>query len=71
VGDKLTEWQNLMDKIAQVNLTNERDTLTWNIHKSGKFNVRSMYQAMMDQDVHFNHKPIWNLTVPLKFKIFL
>jgi hypothetical protein len=28
VGDKVIEWQNLMDKIAQVNLTNERDTFS-------------------------------------------
>jgi hypothetical protein len=62
---------NLMDKITQVNLTNERDTFYWNIHKSGKFNVYSIYQAMMDQEVSFNHKLIWNLKVPLKIKIFL
>jgi hypothetical protein len=60
-----------MDKVAQVNLANERDTFYWNIHKSKKFNVYSIYQARMDQDVSFNHKLMWNLKVPLKIKIFL
>lgn len=63
VGDKLIEWQNLVGKIAQVNLTNERDTLFWNIHKSGKFIARSMFRTMIDPDVPFNHKLVWKLKV--------
>ena len=70
VGEKLVEWQELGTKVAQVNLNDERDLFPWNLHSSGKFTVHSMYQFLMNQNAHFNHKLIWKLKVPLKIKIY-
>jgi hypothetical protein len=37
VGDKLAAWHEVQLKVAQVNLSNERDIFSWNLTKDGVF----------------------------------
>ena len=63
VGTKLTEFQNLVANMSNVNLSNERDTVSWKLQKSGIFTVHSMYQLLINQDVPLRHDFIWKLKV--------
>lgn len=71
VGIKLTEYESLVAKMSTVNLVQERDHVSWQLHKSGQFLTRSMHLHLIDQGFPFRRKLIWKLKVPLKIKIFL
>ena len=58
VGQKLVEYQDLVAKISQVNLSNERDLVSWKLHRSGVFTTRSMYLFLMNQNISFHNKII-------------
>ena len=71
VGPRLAAWQELLQRLASVNLTQGTDVFRWNLHKSGKFSVDSMYNALIQPDVPVdNNKKIWSMKIPLKNKIF-
>jgi hypothetical protein len=70
VGVKLTEYNDLMAKIGGFRLSDERDTVSWDLHRTGQFSTRSMYLKLMNHDTPFRHKLIWKLKLPLKIKIF-
>ena len=69
--DKWMAWLNLVAKIANVQLSNERDIFNQGLHNHGHFSVRSMYAYMTNQGTLFTNKFIWKLKLPLKIKIFL
>ena len=71
VGDKQTTWNNLVAIVSNIQLSNERHTFTWDLHRHGVFSVRSMYQYLMNLDTPFSNKFIWKLKLPLKIRIFL
>jgi hypothetical protein len=70
-GDKLTSWHNLVAKVSLQQLSQWRDSFTWDLHRHGCFTIQSMYQYLMNQCAPFTNKFIWNLRIPLKTEIFL
>jgi hypothetical protein len=71
VGNKLSEWLNLVARISNIVLVDGSDNFIWNLTKSGLFTVRSMYLHSIDTRPPFQNKKIWKLKIPLKIKIFL
>jgi hypothetical protein len=56
---------------VHVNLTEEDDIFSWNLHQSGQFSVRSMYLALINNGYIERNKFIWKLKIPLKIKSFM
>ncbi|WVZ63094.1 LOW QUALITY PROTEIN: hypothetical protein U9M48_012759 [Paspalum notatum var. saurae] len=71
VGEKLQKWEELVTKIALVQLDDQPDSLKWNVSKQGQFTVNSMYEHLMNQIALPLNKHLWKLKLPLKIKIFL
>jgi hypothetical protein len=71
IGDKLTSWHNLVEKVSLLHLSQGRDSFTWDLHRHVCFTVQSKYQYLMNQGTPFTNKFIWNLRIHLKIKIFL
>ena len=43
IGPKLVAWNNLLSRIANIELAHEQDEFHWNLHPNGKFSVKSHY----------------------------
>jgi hypothetical protein len=61
----------LVASIAHIQLSDENDIFKWNLLPSGQFSVKSMYNFLINNAKVFYHKPLWNLKVPLKIKVFM
>ena len=70
IGPKLVAWNNLLPRIANIELADEQDEFHWNLHPNGKFSVKSHYQVLLRIDIPNINKLIWK-KAPLKIKIFL
>jgi hypothetical protein len=70
IGPKLTAWNELLPRIANIMLTQEQDVFRWNLDPKGQFSVKSHYSALIHQDVPNLNKIIWKTKAPLKIKIF-
>jgi hypothetical protein len=46
VGDKLQRWNELVDKIAFVQLDDQHDSIKSNLTKQGTFTMQSMYETL-------------------------
>lgn len=46
-GSRLTEWNELRSRIANIQLTQEDDVFHSNLTQSGQFSVKSHYQALI------------------------
>lgn len=71
VGDKLVAWNELVLRLASIQLTEGQDTFRWSLHQHGKFSVHSMYRALINGMVFPINRYLWKLKIPLKIKIFL
>jgi hypothetical protein len=71
VGHNLVSWHSLVSRLVNIQLTNEKDVLKWNLTSSGLFSVKSMYGALLNNPQVFYNKALWKLKVPLKIKIFM
>ena len=54
VGDKLTEWYNLV--AVHINLNEGWIFFMWNLHKSGAFTVKSMYRHLVNNGLKATQK---------------
>ena len=45
IGPKLAAWNELLSRIANVQLSHEDDEFRWNLCRNGQFSVKSHYQA--------------------------
>ena len=70
-GDKWTSWLHLVNRLMDVQLSNQPDTFKWNLTTSKKFTVKSLYLDFMNDHTRFLRKYIWKMKVPLKIKIFM
>ena len=62
VGPRLAAWHELLQRLASANLMEGTDVFRWSLHKSGKFSVDSMYNALIQPDVPVdNNKKIWSM----------
>jgi hypothetical protein len=43
VGDRWLSWLDLVERLMDIHLTDERDTFTWNLTESGQFTIRSLH----------------------------
>ena len=71
VGPRLASWNELLLRLASVQLVQGTDEFRWNLTKNGNFMVGSMYRALIHsaEPVLYN-KSIWKMKIPLKTKIF-
>lgn len=44
--EEADQWESLMNEIEEIKLTEESDTVTWALEKSGQFTTRSMYRML-------------------------
>jgi hypothetical protein len=70
-GPRLNSWNELILRLAPVQLQQGSDVFRWNLTKNGVFSVGSMYSALIEpiQPV-LNNKSIWKMKIPLKTKVF-
>jgi hypothetical protein len=47
IGPRLTSWNELLQRLASVQLVQGDDELRWNLTKNGKFTVSSTYKALI------------------------
>jgi hypothetical protein len=71
VDNNLSHWLQLVARVFNVVLVDDKDYFKWRLTKSGFFTIRSLY--LHDIDIHppFQHRKIWKWKIPLKIKIFL
>jgi hypothetical protein len=60
-GDRWTSWLELVERIMDVNLNDERDTFKWNLTESGQFSVKSLYVELLNGNTKFLRKYLWKL----------
>jgi hypothetical protein len=68
----LEEWNNLLELLSSVDLTEGRDVVFWTLDRSRKYSARSLYRFMTNGGVTDSRMMIiWKCSIPLKVKIFL
>jgi hypothetical protein len=68
-GPRLASWENLLQRLASVQLIDGKDEFQWNLLENGKFSVASMYNAPISSDLPvLDSKKIWKIKIPLKNK---
>jgi hypothetical protein len=70
-GSKLVAWNELRQKLVNIPLTQDQDIFHWNLHPIGQFSVKSLYLALIKEEVPNLNKRLWRIKAPLKIKIFL
>jgi hypothetical protein len=71
IGVRLASWQALVERLANIQLTDERDEFRWNLHVNGIFSVDSLYKAILHTDIPTRrNKSLWKMKIPLKIKVF-
>ncbi|WVZ55695.1 hypothetical protein U9M48_006322, partial [Paspalum notatum var. saurae] len=70
VGDKLIKSNDLVARIAFVQLDGQHDKAIWSLTKYGYFTVKSLYNFSVNQSALPLNKKLWKLKLPLKIKIF-
>ncbi|WVZ50779.1 hypothetical protein U9M48_002003, partial [Paspalum notatum var. saurae] len=67
IGHKLTVWNNLFPRIANIVLSQEQDEFRWKIPLTGQFSVKSHCQAMIHSDVSTLNKRETKSTFELRY----
>jgi hypothetical protein len=70
-GNNLALWNNLVQRIVHIQLTDDEDVLKWNFQQSGQFSVHSMYLELINNGFVDTNKRMWKVRIPLKIKIFM
>lgn len=60
-----------LQKCSSLQLTDGRDTIKWILTQSGQYSVHSLYVALVNFNISFPHKFIWETKLPLKIKVFM
>jgi hypothetical protein len=71
IGPKLTAWNELFPRIANISLTQEQYVFRCNLDPKDQFSVKSYYLALIHQDVLNLNKIIWKTKTSLKIKSFM
>jgi hypothetical protein len=56
IGDRWPSWLELVERIMDVHLSDERDTFKWNLTESGQFSIKSLHQIPLCGIVKQKHK---------------
>lgn len=70
-GNKLAQWFDLVARVANCSLNEQDDVFVWNLNKSNRFTIRSMYIDQMRTEGTPSRCVSWKLKIPLKIKVFL
>jgi hypothetical protein len=72
IGSRLASWNELLQRIASVQLMHGSNEFLWGLIKKVVFSVSSMYKALFKpfQSV-LNNKSILKMKIPLKTNVFL
>lgn len=65
------DWDEILENLVSTHLNEEPDVAVWRLEKSGKFSVKSVYNALSASEAGSYHKLIWKGRVPARIKIFL
>jgi hypothetical protein len=70
IGPRLASWEELLIRLASVQLIQGSDEFCWGLTKNGVFSVDSTYKALIEpvQPVIHNNA-IWKKNIPLKTKV--
>jgi hypothetical protein len=71
IGPKLVIWDNLVARLANINLTDEGDEFKWSLDPTGIFSVKTHHLALIYQNVPNTNKKVWKSKLPLEIKFFL
>ena len=71
IWPKLTSYNELVPRIANITLTQEQDDFRWSLYPKGQFSVKSDYSALIHLEVHNLNKIFWKIKAPPKIKNFL
>ena len=71
VGDKLLKRNELVTRVAFVQLDEQVGSIKRTLTSKRVFTVQSMYKRIVNQIVMPRNKALWKLKVPLKVKIFV
>ena len=70
-GPRLASWNELLQRLASVHLSQGPDEFRWSLTKNKKFSVDSMYKALIQPTQPIlDNKSIWKMKIPLKTKVF-
>ena len=53
------KWEALLQLIAPIALTEERDRVSWHLNASGKFSIKSLYHKLCQGSVQLAAKGVW------------
>jgi hypothetical protein len=68
---KRTLWLQLVQRLMNVHLNEEKDNFIWGLTNSGQYTVKSLYLDLINDDTKYLKKYIWKMKVCLKIKIFM
>ncbi|WVZ54184.1 hypothetical protein U9M48_005022 [Paspalum notatum var. saurae] len=60
----------LVGRVLNIDLSEEKDSFKWGLSKSGVFTVKSMYNYLINSGIKVS-QDIWKTKIPLKTKIFM
>jgi hypothetical protein len=63
------QWRELCALVADMELVQGKDKISWHLENSGKFSVKSLYAKLCQGATVTHFKDMWELKVPLKIKI--
>jgi len=70
VGANLLAWHRIVASVQDLHLVDQKDAFVWGLNASGIFTVKSMYAALINNEVRVS-QDIWQTKLPIKIKIFL
>jgi hypothetical protein len=70
-GDRWLSWLDLVERLMDIHLTDEKDTFIWKLMEFGQVSVRSLYAELLNGNTKFLRKYLWKIKVPLKIRIFM
>jgi hypothetical protein len=72
VGPRLTSWNDSLQRLTLMHLTQGKDEFRWNLHQSDLFSLDSMYKSLIKLHALVdNNRNIWKMNIPLKVNVFV
>jgi hypothetical protein len=71
VGERLSEWLDLVALVVPVTLNENKDKFLWQLRKNGSFSTQALYRESMKSVRTGGKDSFWKAKLPLKIKIFL
>lgn len=70
--EEADQWEELLDTIKEVEISNIPDRVTWALKKLGQYTTRLMYRMLAHMGViNYRMRRIWSCKIPMKLMLFL